>query len=145
MPTASLMSPASATRSCPALLPEEEPTHRYLGHQPRQAAVQADDRTHPSEGDTVTVKRYASVWDAIEDTPGQAENLKIRSALMQELSAHIIRAGVTQTAASQQFGVTQPRISDLMRGKIDLFSIDTLVNMLPAAGLHVDLRVRRAS
>ena len=90
-------------------------------------------------------QRFSSVWDAIEDTPGQAENLKIRSALMQELSAHIIRAGVTQTAASQQFGVTQPRISDLMRGKIDLFSIDTLVNMLPAAGLHVDLRVREAS
>jgi len=93
----------------------------------------------------VTSKRYASVWDAIEDTPGQAENLKIRSALMQELAAHIIRAGMTQSAASQQLGVTQPRISDLMRGKIDLFSIDTLVNMLPAAGLHVDLRIRQAS
>ena len=93
----------------------------------------------------MTVKRYASVWDAIEDTPGQAENLKIRSALMQELTTHIIRAGMTQSAASQQFGVTQPRISDLMRGKIDLFSIDTLVNMLPAAGLHVDLRIRQAS
>jgi len=93
----------------------------------------------------VTSKRYASVWDAIEDTPGQAENLKLRSALMQELTTHIIRAGMTQSAAAQQFGVTQPRISDLMRGKIDLFSIDTLVNMLPAAGLHVDLRIRQAS
>jgi predicted XRE-type DNA-binding protein len=93
----------------------------------------------------VTSKRYASVWDAIEDTPGQVENLKLRSALMQELTAHITRAGMTQRAAAQQFGVTQPRISDLMRGKIDLFSIDTLVNMLPAAGLHVDLRIRQAS
>ncbi len=98
-----------------------------------------------SEGDTVTIKRYASVWDAIEDTPAQAESVKIRSALMQELSAHILRAGMTQSAAAQQLGVTQPRISDLMRGKIDLFSIDTLVNMLPAAGLHVDLRIRQAS
>jgi len=93
----------------------------------------------------VTSKRYASVWDAIEDTPGQVENLKLRSALMQELTAHITSAGMTQSEAAQQFGVTQPRISDLMRGKIDLFSIDTLVNMLTAAGLHVDLRVREAS
>ena len=93
----------------------------------------------------MTSKRYASVWDAIEDTPGQVENLKLRSALMQELTAHITRAGMTQRAAAQQFGVTQPRISDLMRGKIDLFSIDTLVNMLPAAGLHVDLRIRQTS
>ena len=93
----------------------------------------------------MTTKRYASVWDALEDTPGAAENLKIRSALMQELTAHIISAGMTQSAAAQQFGITQPRISDLMRGKIDVFSIDTLVNMFPAAGLHVDLRVRQAS
>jgi predicted XRE-type DNA-binding protein len=92
----------------------------------------------------VTIKRYASVWDALEDTPGVAENLKIRSALMQELTAHITRAGMTQSETAQQFGVTQPRISDLMRGKIDLFSIDTLVNMLAAAGLQVDLRVRQA-
>ena len=93
----------------------------------------------------MTSKRYASVWDAIEDTPGQAENLKLRSALMAELAAHLIRAGMTQSAAAQQLGVTQPRICDLMRGKIDLFSIDTLVNMLPAAGLHVGLRIRQAS
>jgi len=93
----------------------------------------------------VTTKRYASVWDAIEDTYAEAENMKIRSALMQQLAAHITAAGMTQSAAADQFGVTQPRISDLMRGKINLFSIDTLVNMLPAAGLHVDLRIRQAS
>jgi predicted XRE-type DNA-binding protein len=93
----------------------------------------------------MTTKRYDSVWDALEDTPGAAENMKIRSALMQELAAHITNTGMTQSVAAQQFGVTQPRISDLMRGKIDLFSIDTLVNMLTAAGLHVDLRVRDAS
>lgn len=101
--------------------------------------------TRPSQGDTVTTKRYASVWDAIEDTPAEAENLKIRSALMQQLAADITAAGMTQSAAADQFGVTQPRISDLMRGKVDLFSIDTLVNMLPVAGLHVDLRIRQAS
>ena len=66
-------------------------------------------------------------------------------ALMQELSAYIDRSAMTQAEAARRLGVTQPRISDLTRGKIDLFSIDTLVNMLTAAGLHVDLRVREAS
>lgn len=93
----------------------------------------------------MNTKRYASVWDALEDTPEAAENMKIRSALMHELVAYIENAGVTQSEAARQFGVTQPRVSDLMRGKVDLFSIDALVNMLTAAGLHLDLRVRRAS
>jgi len=93
----------------------------------------------------MSTKRYTSVWDALEDTPEAAENMKIRSALMHELVAYIENAGVTQSEAARQFGVTQPRVSDLMRGKVDLFSIDALVNMLTAAGLHLDLRVRRAS
>src|SRR5665647_3585571 len=64
---------------------------------------------------------------------------------MQELTSHITSAGMKLKEAAHQFGVTQPRISDLMRGKIDLFSIDTLVIMLTTAGLHVDVRVREAS
>jgi predicted XRE-type DNA-binding protein len=93
----------------------------------------------------MTAERYDSVWDAIEDTPGASENMKIRSALMQDLVTYINDAGMTQGEAAKRFGVTQPRISDLVRGKIDLFSIDTLVNMLAGAGLRLDLRVRNAS
>ncbi|MDA8045182.1 MAG: XRE family transcriptional regulator [Actinomycetota bacterium] len=93
----------------------------------------------------MTTERHASIWDAIDESSETAENLKIRAALMQELSAYIERSGMTQAEAARRFGVTQPRISDLTRGKIDLFSIDTLVNMLTAAGLHLDLRVREAS
>ena len=93
----------------------------------------------------MTIERHAGVWDAIEESPEEAENLKIRAALMQELSAYIERSAMTQAQAARRLGVTQPRISDLTRGKIDLFSIDTLVNMLTAAGLHLDLRVREAS
>ena len=92
-----------------------------------------------------STERYTSVWDALEETPGAAENMRIRSALMQELVAYINRTGLTQAQAARKFGVTQPRISDLTRGKIDLFSIDALVNMLTAAGLHLDLRIREAS
>lgn len=90
-------------------------------------------------------ERHASVWDALEEDPAVAENMKIRSTLMQELSGYIERSGMTQAQAARRFGVTQPRISDLKRGKIDLFSIDALVNMLTAVGLRLDVRVRDAS
>ncbi|PLC49574.1 transcriptional regulator [Pollutimonas subterranea] len=86
-------------------------------------------------------QRFESVWDAISDTPGEAANLKARSALIIILIEMIKRHGLTQAEAAKQLGVTQPRISDLMRGKIDLFSLDTLVNMLAAGGLHIELRV----
>jgi predicted XRE-type DNA-binding protein len=92
----------------------------------------------------MTTKNYDSVWDAIEDTPAASENMKIRAALMQELDGYIKSSGLTQSEAALKFGVTQPRVSDLIRGKIDLFSIDALVNMATAAGLHLDLRIRKA-
>ncbi len=90
-------------------------------------------------------QQFASVWDAIEDTPAAAENMKLRSALMMALEQHIRAQGWTQTEAARLLGVTQPRVSDLMRGKIDLFGIDTLVNMLTAAGLRVELHVAQAA
>lgn len=90
-------------------------------------------------------KRFANVWDAIESDPATAENMKMRSRLMMALSDHIERGGLSQAQAAKLFNVTQPRISDLTRGKIELFSIDTLVNMLAAAGLHVDMRIARAT
>jgi predicted XRE-type DNA-binding protein len=93
----------------------------------------------------MTNKRFASIWDAIEDTPAEAANLRLRSALMMVLKGHIEQGGLTQTQAAALFGVTQPRVSDLMRGKIDLFSLDALVNMATAAGLRVALQVRAAA
>ena len=90
-------------------------------------------------------QRFASVWDAIEDTPEEAENMKLRSALMAALKDHIIRTEMTQAQAAKLLGVTQPRISDLMRGKINLFGLDALVNMATAAGLHIEMRVFEAA
>ena len=86
-------------------------------------------------------QRFASVWDAIEDTSEAAENMKLRSVLMIALKEHIARAGLSQSQAAKVFGITQPRVSDLMRGKINLFGLDALVNMAAAAGLHIDLRI----
>ncbi|BAJ83082.1 Xre family transcriptional regulator (plasmid) [Acidiphilium multivorum AIU301] len=90
-------------------------------------------------------ERFSSVWDAIEDTPAEAENMKLRSALIMALKERITREGLSQSQAAKLFGVTQPRISDLLRGKINLFGLDTLVNMAVAAGLHVELRVMEAA
>jgi len=89
-------------------------------------------------------QRFASVWDAIEDTTAQAENMKLRSALMMALKDHIAREGLSQSQAAKVLGVTQPRVSDLMRGKIDLFGLDTLVNMAAAAGLRVEMHILEA-
>ena len=90
-------------------------------------------------------QRFASVWDAIEDTPIDAENMKLRSVLMTALKNHLTRAEMSQAQAAKLFGVTRPRISDLMRGKINLFGLDALVNMATAAGLHIEMRILEAA
>ncbi len=90
-------------------------------------------------------KQFASVWDAIEDTPEEAENMRLRSQLMMALKAHMARTALTQAQAAICFGVSQPRISDLARGKINLFALDSLVNMATAAGLRIELRVLEAA
>ena len=90
-------------------------------------------------------EEFASIWDAIEDTPAEAENMKLRSALMMALEDHIQRRGWTQAEAARHLGLTQPRISDLCRGKINLFSLDMLVNMVAAAGLHIEVKVAEAA
>ena len=86
-------------------------------------------------------ERFDSIWDALEDTPEQAENMKLRAVLLTAIKDQISKRELTQAEAAKLFGVTQPRISDLLRGKINLFALDTVVNMTVAAGLHVELRV----
>lgn len=80
-------------------------------------------------------QKFASVWDAIEDTPQEAASMRARSTLLMELAQLIEQRGMTQAQAAELFGVTQPRISDLMRGKINLFSLDVLINMASIAGM----------
>lgn len=77
--------------------------------------------------------------------PQEAENLKIRSGLMIEIRRIVEERGLRQTEAAELFGTTQPRISELVRGRIDQFTIDALVNMLAHAGLQVELHLARAS
>jgi predicted XRE-type DNA-binding protein len=90
-------------------------------------------------------RRFANVWDAIEPTPEMAETMKLRSALMTALDEHIAHQGWSQAEAAKHLGVTQPRISDLARGKINQFTLDMLVKLASRAGLHVTLAVDRAA
>jgi predicted XRE-type DNA-binding protein len=71
--------------------------------------------------------------------------MKTRAELMIAVAEFIRAKRLTQAAAAKLFGVSQPRVSDLMRGKIELFSVDTLVNMLAVAGVRVELRLKKAA
>ena len=89
--------------------------------------------------------RFASVWDAIEDTPEQAESMKLRSRLMMAVQDRINREGLSQAQTAKTLGVTQPRISDLMRGRISLFSVESLIDMLMHLGMRVEIKVKQAA
>ena len=89
------------------------------------------------------MRRSCNVFKDLGFDPEESQNLKVRSDLMIELSKVIDSHGLTQAQAAEVFGVTQPRISDLKRGKIDRFSIDTLVAMLGHAGVRVSFTTKR--
>ncbi len=89
----------------------------------------------------IEIETYDSVWDALADTPEQAANLRARAELMQQISDIIKAAGWKQAEAAARCGVTQPRINDLLRGRVSRFSLDALVNIATALGrrVHVTL------
>ena len=85
---------------------------------------------------------YTSVWDAISDTPEQAANLRARSELMRQIAEVVKESGWTQVDAASHCGISQPRINDLLRGRVSRFSIDALVNIATALGrtVHFELQ-----
>jgi predicted XRE-type DNA-binding protein len=87
---------------------------------------------------------YSSVWDAIADTPEQAANLRARAELMQKIAARLKQHGWTQAEAACRCGVTQPRINDLLRGRVSRFSLDALVNIATALGCRVRVDLEAA-
>lgn len=92
-------------------------------------------KTTPSSG---------KVFEDLGFDPQTAQHLRIRASLMMAVEQYIQREGLTQAQAAKCLDVTQPRISDLVRGKVDRFSIDTLVNMLSRAGIQVSIDTRAA-
>jgi len=92
-------------------------------------------------------KRFQSVWDAIEDTAQDAAAMRARADLMLQLQEHLRTRKLSQSEVAKLLKVTQPRVSDLMRGRIDLFSTDMLIEMLGRLGARVKVSVefRRAA
>lgn len=90
------------------------------------------------------IESYDSVWDAIADTPGQAANLRARAELMQQIAAIVKESGWTQAQAAKRCGITQPRINDLLRGRVSRFSLDALVNIAAAIGRRVRVDLEAA-
>ena len=91
------------------------------------------------------MKKYNHVWDAIEDSSEEAANMKVRAELMITLEERVKRLNGTQADKAEKLGITQPRLNDLLKGRIDKFSLDALVNIASKAGLQIDLRVRKAA
>ena len=91
---------------------------------------------------TDSASTFSSVWDAIADTPEQAANLRARAELMRQIALIVAESGWTQTDAAARCGITQPRMNDLLRGRVSRFSIDALVNIATAIGrtVHVELQ-----
>jgi predicted XRE-type DNA-binding protein len=87
------------------------------------------------------IETGGSVWHVLGFAPAKSESLRIRALMMNVLIGEIEKWKLTQKEAARLLGITQHRVSDLTRGKIDLFSIDTLVDFLAAMGLKVDLRM----
>jgi predicted XRE-type DNA-binding protein len=92
----------------------------------------------------IEIESYNSVWDAIADTPEQAASLSTRAELMQKIVAIIKENGWTQTEAAHRCGVTQPRMNDLLHGRVSRFSLDALVNIATAIGRRVHIELEAA-
>lgn len=89
-------------------------------------------------------KSYTSVWDAISDTPEEAANLRARAELMQQIAEIVKKNKWKQKDVAAHFGVTQPRINDLLRGRVSRFSLDALVNIATAIGKRVHIQLKAA-
>ncbi len=90
-------------------------------------------------------KSSGNVFRDLGFSPVEAEHLRLRDELMLAIEKLIGRRKLTQAQAAKLLGVTQPRISDLVRGRLHRFSIDALVEMLARAGVKVHLSTQRGS
>ena len=93
----------------------------------------------------VEVQSFENVWDALTDSPAEAANLSARSDLLLALQRTVADWDVTQEMAAKRLGITRPRVSNLLAGKIGKFSLDALVNLATRAGLAVEIRISQAA
>lgn len=86
-------------------------------------------------------QKFDSVWDALEDNPVKAKNLKLRSELLTVIISRIEESELTQKETAKQLGITQPRVNALLHGKIEDFRLDSLVNIAHKLGLTVSVEI----
>jgi len=94
---------------------------------------------------TAEKNTFASVWDALADTPEEAANLKLRAQLMHEIANVVKQTALKQEQAAELCGITQPRLNDLLKGKVSRFSLDALVNIGARVGVVLQVVVPRAA
>jgi predicted XRE-type DNA-binding protein len=89
-------------------------------------------------------RTFRDIWEAVEDNPAEAMNLRMRSNLMSALTRRVREWGVTQKEAAARLGITQPRLNLLLKGRINEFSLDALIALLAPAGLEIEFSVKAA-
>jgi predicted XRE-type DNA-binding protein len=90
-------------------------------------------------------RTFGNVWDALEDNPEDAATMTMRSNVMIAINDKVRRWDMTQAQAARRLGITQPRLNDLLHGKFNRFSLDTLLTLAMRAGLKVKIDVRSAA
>lgn len=90
-------------------------------------------------------QRFANVWDALEDNSAMAASMTMRSDILIVLRQQIAAWKVTQAEAARRLQITQPRLNDLLRGRIAKFSLDALVDLAERADIQVRLRIDKAA
>jgi predicted XRE-type DNA-binding protein len=98
-----------------------------------------------TETDGIPGQVFASVWDALENSPAEAANMRLRSELMIAIRQAVMEWGATQAAAARRLEVTQPRLNDLVRDRINNFSLDALTVLAARAGLDVRMQIERVA
>ncbi len=91
-----------------------------------------------------SIEQYENVWDALSDTAGEAANMRAKAELMRQIADIVKRKTCTQAEAAKQCGITQPRVNDILRGRISRFSLDALVNIAAALGQEVHIELKAA-
>lgn len=90
------------------------------------------------------IENYENIWDAISDTAGESANMQAKAELMRQIVAIVKKNGWKQVEAAQHCGITQPRLNDMLRGRISRFSLDALVNIAAAIGQRVHIELEAA-
>ncbi len=93
----------------------------------------------------VKQRRFANVWDALEDNSAMAASMTMRSDILIVLQQRIATWRLTQAEAARRLQITQPRLNDLLRGRIAKFSLDTLVDLADRADIQIRLQIEKAA